>query len=180
MSDNPTKPFNDAVRNISREKEPEQPPKIRDKDNADHRHPPPRLTPFSERNRAPKGMSGIKRNLPSPIRPSKVLSVDIRKGDPEQHLYIDGKITSLKGYSFIVKVHDKVHRHGIDGGTIEKLDIRKGGVSVARYDRGWDVKPQTARDAEAVRKVEDAFNGKSREFKPIVTKNSNKDRGHER
>ncbi|MBL4645538.1 MAG: hypothetical protein JKY99_03655 [Rhizobiales bacterium] len=106
--------------------------------------------------------------------------MDITKGDPEKDLYIHGNITDMKGYSFTVKAYDLPSKYGIEGGKISKLDIRKGGVSVVRYDRGWDAKPQTARDLEATRKVQDAFGGKEREFKPIVPKSPDKDHGHER
>jgi hypothetical protein len=73
MVKRPTGPFWDASHHTDKAKDRANnrdgsngPNNLRDKDNADKRMPPPRLTPFGERNRAPKGMSGIKRNLPNP------------------------------------------------------------------------------------------------------------------
>ena len=31
--------------------------------------------------------------------------------------------------------------HGIEGGRISKLMIKRGGEIVCNYDRGWDIKP---------------------------------------
>lgn len=141
----------------------------------------PRSVEMPRPNLAPMGGMGIRQNLtPSPVRPTKVLGSDIAKGDSEKHLFVEGKITGIGNYYFIAKVEDRASERGIEGGKISKMDIRQGGVSVARYDRGWLVEPQTSRDAEAVRKVQDKFGGKEREFKPIVPKSLDKDRGHER
>lgn len=171
MADNPKDPFNDGANNE---------PTVRNEDNV-----APELKPrgvvLPRYNLAPSGMSGITRNVPiQPVVPKRIISVSITKDDPDTHLFIDGKITDMKGYSFVVKVEEQASKHGIEGGKISKLDIRQDGVSVARYDQGWDVRPQTSRDAEAVQKVQDKFGGKEREFKSIAPKSPDKDHGHER
>lgn len=171
MANNTKDPFNNVAKGE---------PKNRDKDNAAPEFKP-RGVELPRRNLAPAGMSGIKRNLPAQrVTPKKIISASITKGDPDKHLFIDGKITGMNGYSFIAKVNDHPSNLNIEGGKISKLDIRQGGVSVARFDRGWDVRPQTVRDAEAVRKIQDKFGGKERAFKPIVPKSPDKDHGHER
>ncbi|WP_026480540.1 hypothetical protein [Ahrensia sp. 13_GOM-1096m] len=70
MVKRPVGPFWDASHHTSKrreelEAEKQQTP-IRDKDNADKRISPPRFAPHGERNRAPRGMSGIKRDMPTP------------------------------------------------------------------------------------------------------------------
>ena len=55
---------------------------------------------------------------------------------------------SIKIKSQIFTYSAKVYGHpsedyGIDGGKISKLEIRLGGIPVARYDRGWDIEPET-------------------------------------
>ena len=78
MVDDAKKPFRDASHGIPPKEETKEPDTIRDKDNADKRISPPRLTPFGERNRALKGMSGVKRDLPSPEK-QKAKRFDIRE-----------------------------------------------------------------------------------------------------
>lgn len=60
MTERPKKPFSLAA-NPNQELE-----NIRDKDNAAPEIPAPRIARLSRPNLAPPGMSGIKRNLPSP------------------------------------------------------------------------------------------------------------------
>ena len=55
---------------------------------------------------------------------------------------------SIKIKSQIFTYSAKVYGHssedyGIDGGKISKLEIRFGDFPVARYDRGWDIEPET-------------------------------------
>ena len=52
----------------------------------------------------------------------------------------DGKMVSIK---YWVKHYEEPSRYGIEKGRISKLTLRQGGVEVANYDRGWDIKPQT-------------------------------------
>jgi hypothetical protein len=66
MSKRPSKHFENATTQ-AKMREPDTSEKIlRDKDNADKRITPPRFAPHGELNRAPRGMSGIKRDLPTP------------------------------------------------------------------------------------------------------------------
>lgn len=44
-------------------------------------------------------------------------------------------------YRYEAKVYDEGSRFGIDGGRVSKLHVTIGGVTVAAYDRGWDVYP---------------------------------------
>lgn len=66
MSHHPYKPFNDAVRNIKRQKALEQPEKIRDRDNAASAPKPPSFGYVGRSNAAPRGHTGIKRGLRTP------------------------------------------------------------------------------------------------------------------
>ena len=52
----------------------------------------------------------------------------------------DGKMV---GIHYQVKVYDEGSQYGIEGGRISKLWLRQGKTTVANYDRGWDIKPQT-------------------------------------
>lgn len=44
-------------------------------------------------------------------------------------------------YKYWVKSYNESSQYGIDNGRISKLEIRRDGVTVANYDRGWDVEP---------------------------------------
>lgn len=70
MTDRPTGPFWDASHNTKpkkgKDKDTSELNPIRDKDNADKRIRPPSFAPHGEINRAPAGMSGMRRNLPVP------------------------------------------------------------------------------------------------------------------
>lgn len=47
-------------------------------------------------------------------------------------------------YKYWVKNFDRPSQYGIEGGRISKLEIRRDGIVVANYDRGWDVEPVDA------------------------------------
>jgi hypothetical protein len=73
MVKRPVGPFWDAshhtsqrIKELEAQKQRKEQTPIRDQDNADRRISPPRFAPHSEKNRAPRGMSGIKRDLPTP------------------------------------------------------------------------------------------------------------------
>ncbi|MCV6576792.1 MAG: hypothetical protein OIF58_13760 [Cohaesibacter sp.] len=78
MVDDAKTPFRDASLGIPPKEEVKEPDAIRDKDNADRRISPPSYSPSGEKNRAPKGMSGVKRDLPSPEK-QKAKRFDIRE-----------------------------------------------------------------------------------------------------
>lgn len=44
-------------------------------------------------------------------------------------------------YKWSAKVFEEDSEFGIDGGNISKLDIKRNGKIVCRYDRGWDIEP---------------------------------------
>ena len=44
-------------------------------------------------------------------------------------------------FHYWIKQWDVGSKYGIDGGRISKLTIKRGGVEVVNYDRGWDKKP---------------------------------------
>jgi hypothetical protein len=44
-------------------------------------------------------------------------------------------------FQYWMKVYETGSKFGIDGGKISKLMLKRNGVIVANYDRGWDVKP---------------------------------------
>lgn len=50
-----------------------------------------------------------------------------------------GRITAR----YEVKCYDEGSEYGINGGKISKLRITIDDKTVANYDRGWDIKPQT-------------------------------------
>ena len=65
MTDHPYKPFNDAVAGKQPEKKTQDHgvKHIRDKDNAEHRPPPPRFALGATSRQAPRGAKGIQRGL---------------------------------------------------------------------------------------------------------------------
>ncbi|KUP91587.1 hypothetical protein TRIHO_35440 [Tritonibacter horizontis] len=71
----------------------------------------------------------------------------------DQSLWIDGKILSMKGYEFKARFYDEPSNLGIDGGKISKLDVRKDGELVMRYDQGWTVDPKTPEHREALHRI---------------------------
>jgi len=47
-------------------------------------------------------------------------------------------------FTYCAKVYgEQSEDYGIEGGRISKLEIRLGDNPVARYDRGWDIEPET-------------------------------------
>jgi hypothetical protein len=47
-------------------------------------------------------------------------------------------------FTYCAKVYGEAsEEYGIEGGKISKLEIRLGDYPVARYDRGWDIEPET-------------------------------------
>jgi hypothetical protein len=47
-------------------------------------------------------------------------------------------------FTYCAKVYgEPSEEYGIEGGKISKLEIRLGDFPVVRYDRGWDIEPET-------------------------------------
>lgn len=44
-------------------------------------------------------------------------------------------------FHYWIKQWDAGSKFGIEGGRISKLTIKRNGVEVVNYDRGWDIKP---------------------------------------
>lgn len=55
-----------------------------------------------------------------------------------KRFWVHGGITNEPEYRFNAKIGDVGTKHGIDGGRISKLEVRKGRQSIVSYDRGWD------------------------------------------
>ncbi len=55
-------------------------------------------------------------------------------------------------YTFEAKVYDNVSRYGIKGGRISKLCVKEkvSQKPILNYDRGWDIRPNTATAKELV------------------------------
>ncbi len=144
---------------------------LRDKDNAQ-----PVLKPtFSAKpapNLAPAGAMGIKtreRYDPEPEKPriefnrpslEPDLSPDPTEGrsgiaysESETTNWIEGRIVTMPGYTFHAKVFSEPSAHGIDDGKISKLQVKKDDVEVINYDHGWDVRPETPEQKEALHRI---------------------------
>lgn len=70
-------------------------------------------------------------------------------------MWLNGIIT-VDGidYEYWVKVYDTPSEtFGINGGKISKLSLRKDGVEVVNYDRGWDKRPKTTTDKKAYKQI---------------------------
>ena len=74
-----------------------------------------------------------------------------------------GKNGSLKIGNQIVTYCAKVYGepsedYGIEGGKVSKLEIRLSDYPVARYDRGWDIEPETENAQLAVAAILHSLN----------------------
>jgi len=45
-------------------------------------------------------------------------------------------------FHYWIKQWDEGSLFGIEGGRISKLCMKRDGIEVASYDRGWDIEPQ--------------------------------------
>lgn len=64
-----------------------------------------------------------------------------------------------RAYTYLAKVYETGSEFGIGGGRVSKLDIRDAetGETVAHYDRGWDMNPETPVSYAALSAVLDLF-----------------------
>lgn len=53
-------------------------------------------------------------------------------------------------FEYWVKVYETGSEFGIDGGKIGKLTIKKDGMPVVNYDRGWDLTPSNDAEKQAL------------------------------
>ena len=68
------------------------------------------------------------------------------------------KEATIDGFKVVAKVFEVGSPYGIDGGKISKLWIAKDGITAVNFDRGWDVKPNTAAFKAVYKKVLEAWN----------------------
>lgn len=62
-------------------------------------------------------------------------------------------------YTAWIKHYEEGSRFGIDGGRISKLQIKDmNDKTVVNYDRGWDIRPETAEQAAAVETILKGWN----------------------
>lgn len=171
MTDRPSKPFKLHSR-------PNDEP-LRDKDNAHPRHEP-KIERKPAPNLAPGGAVGIRRGLAPPqgnkatqkkrftLGVKGTLSPEFQQrarfdlniaGNRINHgQWTKGTIKSMPGYRFEAKVFQAPSQFGIDNGVISKLHIRnRDGKVVVNYDRGWDKRPQTIQDRQAMQKVREGL-----------------------
>lgn len=148
---------------------------LRDKDNA---APAPRPTYARSNNPtlAPSGSTGLRPTMQTQnlqkqqVRPTPHPGNDNTKRD----LWIDGKITTMPGYTFQAKLEDEPSHQGIEGGRISNLEVSKNGHQVMRYDRGWDQKPRTTEQKEALHRIRNGLGDTRRkEFKGFAADKSN-------
>ena len=62
-------------------------------------------------------------------------------------------------FTYCAKVYGEPSEdYGIEGGKISKLEICLGDFPVARYDRGWDIEPETENAQLALLAILQNFN----------------------
>ena len=103
------------------------------------------------------------------------LSIDPDRFQPGE--LTDGYVPERENVTFHAKVEPENHREGFKGGPVTFLDLRENGLTVARYDHGWVMEPQTQKDRDSVQKISDTLEGFNREFKPLVPPDHDKDKG---
>lgn len=91
----------------------------------------------------------------------------------------DGYIPERENVTFHAKVEPENHAQGLKGGPVTFLDLRENGLTVARYDHGWVMEPQTQKDRDSVQKISDTLEGFNREFKPLVPPENDKNKGRD-
>lgn len=176
MVDNPKRPFNNA--SAPKDKNAH----IRDKDNAS-----PDLKPsFAKQpapNLAPSGMMGIQRSAQPSFEPrqGEIALVSIVKSHPRPEMLTGGRFTDRKGHGFAVEISPYRSIAGIEGGKINQLEIQENGKIVAQYkNMEWTRIPDKEEHKQLVQRLQDQFGEPRRGFEPIVPKEKENDRGHER
>lgn len=70
--------------------------------------------------------------------------IEITSDTRQIDAWVQGIIKSQNDtYEFCAKVFDEGSEYGINKGRVSKLHIRCGRVDIVKYDRGWDIKPET-------------------------------------
>ena len=71
-----------------------------------------------------------------------IFRIKVQNTRPEGSNWQEGALRVHEStFHFWVKVYDKGSKYGIDGGRVSKLMLKRDGLIVCNYDRGWDVKP---------------------------------------
>lgn len=71
-----------------------------------------------------------------------LFKIKVKEKAPADPLWQEGALrVHDESYHYWVKVYETGSQYGIDGGRVSKLTIKRGGETVANYDRGWDVAP---------------------------------------
>jgi len=65
---------------------------------------------------------------------------------------------TIEGYAYCIKHFEEGSEFGINNGRISKLHISKDGVTLANYDRGWDILPVDAEIKEVYKELVRKFN----------------------
>jgi hypothetical protein len=106
--------------------------------------------------------------------------MEVNEPTQDNSYYTDGRINIGEGYIFQAKVYDAPSKHGIEGGTISKLDVHKAGELVMRYDRGWVQEPQTPQEKEMIHRIRDGLGDKHQKPFKGFDRDANKDHGMDR
>lgn len=65
------------------------------------------------------------------------------KSADENRLWHEGALRVYgDSFRYWVKQYKEKSKYGIDGGRVSKLCIKRDGIEVCNYDRGWDIKPE--------------------------------------
>jgi len=68
-------------------------------------------------------------------------------------------------YSFEAKIYDTGSYYGINNGRVSKLYIKNQlGICVTNYDRGWDIRPENAKDIVAFEAVLKSLESSRKKF----------------
>lgn len=74
-------------------------------------------------------------------------------------MWHEGTLSIGEGiYRYCVKSFGEGSEHGIDGGRISKLMIKRNGRVVCNYDRGWDIKPIEEETCQALESLKATYN----------------------
>ena len=64
-----------------------------------------------------------------------------KSADADRLWHEGGLRVHSSSYHYWVKQYDTGSEWGIDGGRVSKLCLKRDGIEVANYDRGWDIEP---------------------------------------
>lgn len=79
--------------------------------------------------------------------------VTILRGDPAKDFWLQGVVNRYPDHRFTAKIYDVGSVFGIEGGRISKLHVWRYGEEVISYERGWDQRPKSWRDRQALREI---------------------------